>query len=107
MDEKIIEKIRDWAASEPAVVRVWIYGSRLKNTEKSNSDIDVAVEVKRIKELGYCENELSVWMALSPGLEESLSQQLPYTLDLQWYGGEDETPNVHSYLEEYSQQVYP
>lgn len=39
-----IAAIREWARSQPYVVRVWLYGSRIKGTHDEGSDLDVAVE---------------------------------------------------------------
>ena len=44
VDQSDIEAIRSWAASEPLVRRVWVYGSRVRGTECPDSDIDIAIE---------------------------------------------------------------
>lgn len=39
-----IAALRAWAASKSVVKRVWVFGSRVRNTGRPDSDIDVAVE---------------------------------------------------------------
>jgi len=39
-----LEAIRSWAASVPVVSRVWIFGSRARGTQRTDSDLDIAVE---------------------------------------------------------------
>lgn len=39
-----IELLRRWAASNPIVDRVWLFGSRVKGTNRPDSDLDVAIE---------------------------------------------------------------
>lgn len=42
--ERDIEAIRSWAAGKPIIIRVWIFGSRVRGTHCPDSDLDVAVE---------------------------------------------------------------
>jgi predicted nucleotidyltransferase len=39
-----IQHIQRWAASNPIIVRVWIFGSRVRGTNRPDSDLDVAIE---------------------------------------------------------------
>jgi predicted nucleotidyltransferase len=42
--EHDIEVIRRWAAANPIVERVHIFGSRVRGTHRPDSDLDVAIE---------------------------------------------------------------
>lgn len=37
--------VAQWAASEPLIRTAWVFGSRVSGTQRSDSDVDVAVEV--------------------------------------------------------------
>lgn len=44
VSESDIAAIRAWAASHSVVRRVWVFGSRVRGTERPESDLDIAVE---------------------------------------------------------------
>src|SRR3569833_791953 len=39
-----VEAIQHWAALNPVIKRVWIFGSRARGTARPDSDLDIAVE---------------------------------------------------------------
>ena len=43
--------LRDWAQSKNTIRRFWIYGSRLRGTQREDSDLDVAIEIDTIESL--------------------------------------------------------
>jgi len=102
MSKPLETVISDWAKSEPLIMKAYIFGSRHKGNAREDSDIDVAVEI----DVDGDESALSLWMDESERLSENLQRVLPCKLDLQWYGGENETPNIHEYLIEASKLAY-
>ena len=46
--ERLVPGLRDWAAARPGIVRLWLYGSRVKVTHRPDSDLDVAFEIDRL-----------------------------------------------------------
>ncbi len=45
IEEEWISSIQQWAANEPLIEGVYIFGSRVKGTHRPNSDFDIAVLV--------------------------------------------------------------
>ncbi|WP_434032700.1 nucleotidyltransferase family protein [Cupriavidus sp. a3] len=102
-----IDEIRSivaaWAETQPLVVKVWLFGSRVRGTERPDSDIDIAVEVRRQP------GDTSAWTTFifeKDGLRASIQSLVPMPVQLEWYGGEVETPTVHAALQESSMLVY-
>jgi predicted nucleotidyltransferase len=42
---EVIPRLRTWAAAQEPVKRLWIYGSRLRGTQRPDSDLDIAIEI--------------------------------------------------------------
>ena len=40
------DAIAEWAATEPLVETVWLFGSRLRSGYKPNSDLDIAIRLR-------------------------------------------------------------
>ncbi|MEO1307516.1 MAG: nucleotidyltransferase domain-containing protein [Pseudomonadota bacterium] len=54
-----MRRIREWAARQPVIRRVWLYGSRARGDNRPDSDIVLAIEVN-----GETEgSRLATWMA--------------------------------------------
>ena len=100
--EAAIEVIATWAASERLVKRVYIFGSRARADYRSDSDLDIAVEL--YKQAGD-ESVLATWIHEHHGLAQRLSSVLPYKLQLELLDGE-RTPTVLSGVMESSICVY-
>ncbi|NGM78791.1 nucleotidyltransferase family protein [Burkholderia multivorans] len=100
---EIREIVTEWAASQPLIRKVWLFGSRVRGTERPDSDIDVAVEVRRLP------GDSSEWTTFAcerERLSAALQTLFPLPVQLEWYGGADETPTVHAGLQESSMMVY-
>jgi predicted nucleotidyltransferase len=39
-----LSELRQWAANNPLILRLWLYGSRERGDHRADSDLDVAVE---------------------------------------------------------------
>jgi len=77
-------KVRQWAASNPAVRRVWLFGSRVRGTHSVESDLDIAVEVSA---LPGDEDAFTTWVAESGSWQRQLSTLLPWRAHLSRYEG--------------------
>ncbi|MEM5344283.1 nucleotidyltransferase family protein [Paraburkholderia azotifigens] len=102
-----INEIRDvvlaWAKTEELLLKVWLFGSRVRGTERSDSDIDIAVEVQTLA------GDSSAWttfMFEKPRLQKAIEALLPMEVQLEWYGGPEETPTIHAALFERSMLIY-
>jgi predicted nucleotidyltransferase len=97
MDLRALEcLVATWAATQPIVKRVYFFGSRVKGTNRLESDLDVAVEID--EDIDDEEPRSAAWARAASKLRTSLAPLLPVILDLQWYGGEAETPTIHAGL---------
>jgi predicted nucleotidyltransferase len=95
--------VAKWASAQPLVRKAYLFGSRVRRTYRSDSDLDVAVEI--FPSPGDSE-PLATWMRESRHLEASIAGIVPVIIDLEWYGGEDDTPVIHKALERSSLVVY-
>jgi predicted nucleotidyltransferase len=41
-----VQMIIDWAASKPEIAELYLYGSRVKGTNRDDSDLDVAILIE-------------------------------------------------------------
>lgn len=107
MDEQLIQLVKI-AENTPVIKRIWVFGSRYKGTNRDDSDLDIAVEVEWVKGqmLGVCKDPFSLWIVASRKFEEPMKSVIPWTLDLQLYVDEIDTPNVHRYLQDSSTLLY-
>lgn len=92
--------ISSWVSGDKEIEKVHIFGSRARGKARDNSDIDIAIEF--IPKY----NDLANWIHRAPEMRNSLQQLLPYDLDLQWYGGPEETPVIHNGLNEGCRTIY-
>ncbi len=79
-----------WAADEPLIRKAYIFGSRAKGTERSDSDLDVAVEVDR---LAGDANDLATWLFEKDELSSRLQSRVPCELQLELFDPNN-TPHV-------------
>jgi hypothetical protein len=103
--EEIVAVVTQW----PSIKRVWVFGSRYKETHHKNSDLDIAVQLFPIPEEMvnfYQGNNHEYWCRHKPKLVKVLSPIVPWPLDLEWYGGEKETPCLHGFLTDCSKLIH-
>lgn len=101
--DQIGKIVAGWAAIQPVIKKIWLFGSRVRGTGREKSDIDIAIEIEKF------EGDSDTWTTFvfeRDELKESLQLLLPLAVDLQWYGGPQETPRIHSALQESSILVY-
>lgn len=92
-----------WAETQPLVLKVWLFGSRVRRTERPDSDIDIAVEIKPMPgDSSAC----ATFSFEGEDLKASIQALLPMAVQLEWYGGPSETPTIHAGLQESSMLVY-
>lgn len=97
------DAVADWAQSEPLVRKAYLFGSRVRGTHRQDSDLDVAVEIDALPG-DSC--PFTTWTAEAQRLKASIAGLVPVVIDLEWYGGEEETPHVHHALQRSSVVVY-
>lgn len=77
--KELLRPIRKWAAGKRIVKRVYFFGSRAKGTNRSDSDLDVAVELI-YEEFGTA---LAHWMAEEESWLSELQGLIPFEVDLE------------------------
>lgn len=100
---QLVIVLRDWAAENPFVRRLWVFGSRLRGNQRDDSDIDVALEIDPI---GNDEIPLTSWISSSDRWREELQPKLPHQLDLQFYDSTDQKSHVVQYINCCSALIY-
>jgi predicted nucleotidyltransferase len=86
--------LKSWASANASVSKVHVFGSRsgFGKSPRKDSDLDIAIEFEPKL------NNLAYWIASKEKLEQSLQPKIPYRLQLEWYGGSNETPIIHQGL---------
>jgi predicted nucleotidyltransferase len=104
--DEIAQVLSGWATSNPLVSKIWLFGSRVRGTCHSESDIDVAVELDLAFSRGVDESGgLATWMHDTHSWQDEIQALVPYKLDLHRYGG-IETPTISKALQRSSILVY-
>lgn len=98
-DIQIIKNlVSSWAISFPEVRRVWLFGSRAKNTYQAESDIDIAIEIE-VTNPDH-ETPYAHWICERENMAATLRTKIPLQIDLQFYD-EIVAPLVFSYVGEH------
>ena len=95
IESSAADSIAQWAAENPEVRRVWVFGSRAKGTHRPDSDIDIAVELEPV---GDSEETLTRWIAQSDLWESQLQSRVVAKIDLEWFDPDGSTPTVQAGL---------
>ncbi|WP_057395813.1 nucleotidyltransferase family protein [Pseudomonas fluorescens] len=101
--EDMAAAVAKWASKQPLVRKAYLFGSRVRGTHKPNSDLDVAVEIFTLQ---GDSSPFTTWTCEAQRLKASIAGVVPVIIDLNWYGGPDETPSIHVGLETSSVVIY-
>ena len=106
--ERVVSKFFNLASEFESIDKLWLFGSRYKNTHSENSDLDIAIALipmpKEVNNLYG--DEFNYWLSFKDKNYSKFSEICPWKLDLQWYGGAEVTNCLHGYLEECSTVIY-
>ena len=76
------QKIVAWAAIHPEILKVYLYGSRARGDNRTDSDIDVAIVMNQ----GPGDaNALATWMFRHERYKKSPDLHLSQDVHLEWY----------------------
>jgi predicted nucleotidyltransferase len=104
--EEIVKLLAGWARRHSLVKRVYIFGSRVRGDNRSDSDIDIAIELDPEEFQGSDEsNGLATWMFEKAAWKEELQELIPHKVQLERYH-EDQTPTVRKGIAQSSKLVY-
>lgn len=82
-----------WAVTQRHVLTVYLYGSRVSGSHRPDSDLDVAVGLRRDEE----GDALATFMFEKACWTKQLNERLPFDVHLE-LADPDDTPCVWSYL---------
>jgi predicted nucleotidyltransferase len=95
--------LADWAARNPKVRRVWVFGSRARGTHRPDDDIDIAVELEPVAD---SEETLLVWLANSEKWRSQLQDKISLPVDLEWFDPNGGTGTIRAALDQAKTLVY-
>lgn len=98
--------LAQWAHAKPLVLRVHVFGSRARGTQRDDSDLDVAVELD-LGSVPVVDESVgfSIWMFQTKGWKEELELLIPHRVQLEYYQRK-ETPTIDRGVQESGILVY-
>ena len=102
--DKFIRALRLWAGDKPFIRRVFIFGSRAKNTYTEDSDLDIAIEFEKFENDS---NHLATWITESGAWKKELEALIPaIKIDLQWHDPSGSTKTIDKGIKDGSIKIY-
>ena len=111
MNQQLLNDLHDWAAHNPRIARLWIFGSRAVGTHREDSGLDVAVDIEPVRPTD--ENAFAAYFHDVPQWSSELQSFFPYDVHLYRYDPTEKvgklfpTSTVATEVERYAMQVYP
>lgn len=103
---QISELLASWARGKPLVKRLYIFGSRARGDHRTDSDIDIAVELDPAVFQGSDESGgLATWMFETKAWKAEIEKLLPFPVQLERFR-EEQTPTIRKGLAQSSHLVY-
>ncbi|MGB8991812.1 MAG: nucleotidyltransferase domain-containing protein [Desulfobaccales bacterium] len=108
---QIIDILSHWAESKEEIEKLYVFGSRIKDDNKPDSDIDILLKLDETLIKDEIWNDLSgnelwlAWFKIAPIYRKELSELLPYKIDLNIDLG-DSSPALQKYIKESSILIY-
>ena len=100
--DAIAEAIAEWATTEPLIDTVWLFGSRLGDDYRPDSDLDMAIRLRMEEDL--CEQQLC-WHDNCARWKDHLNQVTERDVDLEM-GHPLIAPTVWKYIAAGSRVAY-
>ncbi|THK41324.1 nucleotidyltransferase domain-containing protein [Methylophaga sp. SB9B] len=100
--EETAKVVNGWAAKKPQIEKVQFFGSRVRGTNRDDSDLDVAITL--LPNLDESDG-MSTWFRFSDVWSAELNDLLPYEVQVEWEAGEL-TSTILKGLSEASYLVY-
>ena len=103
IESSVADSIARWAADNPKVRRVWVFGSRATGTYRTDSDIDIAVELEPVAD---SEETLTRWIVHADLWESQLQSRVALKVDLEWFDADGSTPAIEAGLNDAKVLIY-
>jgi len=102
MDE-IKNDIIDWAIKNPLILKVYIFGSRVRGDNRQDSDLDIALEISKLPGdnniVATFTGEQSIWVM-------ELQKKIPFKIDLECLNLDDDITDVKLAIKDEGQLIY-
>lgn len=99
LTDQQLDSISTWAARNPIVVSIQLFGSRVKGTAGPNSDLDLALDI------GDDEETLRTWIEHKKTWQQELGLLTGLLVDVQLYHPLH-SRSVYSYVADCGYQAY-
>lgn len=100
--DEVARLVSDWASSKSQILKVQFFGSRVKQTHRPDSDLDVAITLfPDLDESGG----VATWFRYCKVWAEELNSIVPLEVQIELEAGK-ETPTISKGLDEASVLVY-
>lgn len=80
--KELTDSIAQWAAGNPRIRRVWLFGNGSGQDRRANGQIEVAVELEPVFD---SEETLAAWMAHGGLWRSQLQRRISVPVDLEWF----------------------
>jgi uncharacterized protein len=104
---EVLQRIGQWAESKPLVKRAYVFGSRARQDYRTNSDLDIAIELDPSEFQGSDESGgTATWMFETDGWKEELQALTGFQVQLEQFMDESRTPTIAAGLRKSSLVAY-
>jgi predicted nucleotidyltransferase len=83
------EQLAAWADSNPRIRRVWLFDSDAKRNAKSDTDLDIAIEMEPVPD---SEETIAFWIAHAEEWQAELEKCFGSHVDLEWFDPDVDAP---------------
>lgn len=87
-DGKQAQRLAAWAAANPRIRRVWLFGNAKRNA-KSGTDLDVAIEMEPVPD---SEETIAFWIAHAEEWQAEVEKCVDSSVDLEWFDPDVDAP---------------
>jgi predicted nucleotidyltransferase len=88
-DGKQTERLAAWAAANPRIRRVWLFGSDAKRNARADTDVDVAIEMEPVPD---SEETIAYWIAHAEEWQAEVEKAVGSSVDLEWFDPDVDAP---------------
>jgi predicted nucleotidyltransferase len=83
------EQLAAWAAENPRIRRVWLFGRAAKRNARSDTDLDIAIEMEPVPD---SEETVAYWIAHAEEWQAELEKRFGTQVDLEWFDPDVDAP---------------
>ena len=99
----LTDSIAQWAAGNPRIRRVWLFGNGAPQDHSGNGRIELAVELEPVVD---SEETLAIWIANAGSWQSQLRKRVSAPVELEWFDPDGGIAAVQARLDEDKALVY-